>query len=47
MQVSTHNSHTHCQVAQGPPHEPKLVKEYVCPNAEKEEKISTKTQQGI
>lgn len=35
MQVSTHNSHTHCQVAQGPPHEPKLVKEYVCPNAEK------------
>ena len=35
MPVSTHNSHTHCQVAQSKPHKPKLVKEYGCPNAEK------------
>ena len=29
------SNHTHCQVAQSQPHKPKLVKEYVCPNAEK------------
>ncbi len=35
MKMPTPSSHTHCQVAQSQPHEPKLVKEYVCPNAEK------------
>jgi len=34
--------HTHCQVAQSQPHESKLVKEYVCPNAKNEmNKIKT------
>jgi len=29
--------HTHCQLAKkNPPHEPKLVKEYGCPNAVKD-----------
>jgi hypothetical protein len=32
--MPTLRNHTHCQVAQkSQPHEPKLVKEYVCPNA--------------
>lgn len=38
--------HTHCQVAQkSPPHEPKLVKEYGCPNADRKE--STGIQQSV
>ena len=32
------NSHTHCQVAQSQPHEPKLVKEYVFANADRRKK---------
>jgi len=34
--IANAKSHTHCQVAQSQPHEPKLVKEYVFANAEKE-----------
>lgn len=33
--MSDLSNHTHCQVAHVQPLEPKLVKEYVCSNAEK------------
>jgi hypothetical protein len=47
MKKPTPSSHTHCQVAQSQPHEPKLVKEYARPNAEKRKENKTRKHNNV